>query len=346
METKKTVVLVVVYLAVLAACVVVTGAGKHNDVRTGIRTFPPANEGATGHAGSMPDDPEYGNFDCVLAEDKTNIIVLYTEKEDSNEFCKISIVEYQHEYQSDPGQTSIAGYAGKMLYSNKAVYCPIEEGQSVPVTDLLVSEDKLLILMVDGCDLALYEKKLSDNKYDFADWQCVYRFLQHPFLFNGHLTQAVFITPDIIRIGNSVGAVMHYRIDHGKANYVKDKNGKVIGMPDMTEDELREREKIPIPHVNLIWWNGVGSKEAATGLRPGDECEISSTEPAYINNSFAGWTRMDQKTKTAMQERVEKYAVAMKIPREILMKKDGKVISLKIYPYYGQGRHDDLEYVY
>ncbi len=345
METKKTVILVVVYLAVLAVCVVMTGVGKHHDVKTGIRTHLSANEITTceNRVSAMPDDPEYGKFDCVLAEDDNNIIALYTEKEDSDEVCKVSVVGYKKECRSDPVETSIAGHAGKVLYSNKAVPCPT--GKSVPVTDFLVSEDKMRILMVYGTFLTLYEKKLVDNKYDFIDLQFVYIIHWLPFLFNGHLTQAVFITPDIIRVSNTVGAVMHYRIDHRKANYVKDQNGKVIGMPDMTEEEFVERKKIPAPYVTLVWWNGVGSKRAATGLGPGDGCEISSTEPIYPGAGFDGWTRMDQKTRTAMQERVEEYAVAQRIPREVLLKNDGKVISLKKYPDHELGEQL-VEFIY
>ena len=76
METKKTVILVVVYLAVLAACVVMTGVGKHHDVKTGVRIHLSTNEITTGEnrVSAMPDDPEYGKFDCVLAEDDNNMI--------------------------------------------------------------------------------------------------------------------------------------------------------------------------------------------------------------------------------------------------------------------------------
>ncbi|MBO4549065.1 MAG: hypothetical protein J5758_07610 [Abditibacteriota bacterium] len=302
MESKKTVILVAFYLAVLAACIVVTGVGKHNDVKTGMRTdlSTPGSKKIETQDESIPYDPEFGRFDCVLAQNNKETYDLYIDKKKDSR--KLSIVcRNKH----------------RVIISHTQDFDGVDNYPESPITDFIIKHDKVRFLELAGGCIWCCEKYLVDNKTELMDEQLIYR-INAQSAFNGHVTQAVFITPDIIRISNSVGAVMHYGIRNKKRIYAKDQNGKVIGLPELTKEEIREKERIPALSVKAVWWNGVGEREVPSGGRNIEK--ISSTEPTYTDNGFDGWIRMDDKTRSMMQDRVEAFSIVMKKPRKILLK--------------------------
>ncbi len=325
METKRIVFLVVLYLAVLSGIVTYSLFDKQNEPDSAVRAGGTAAGKPAAPAHAAPDDPVFGRFDCVLAQNDEDIFDLYIKEEGKARRANI-----------------VNRNTRQILYASELFPGP-ENMPGIAVTDFIVSENKMRCL-IQNFDLCLVEKQLSDNERGIVDKKKVYAVKWVPFLFNGHLTQAVFIAPDIIRVSNSVGAVMHYRVFERKRIY--DEHKRLPGFPALTREEIKAREKIPEPVVRLVWWNGVGEKESVS--KNFDLCVSSEKEPVYNpDKGFEKTAHMDKSTRSMMQERVEKNSVAMKIPKEILLKKNGKAISLKTYPYWKGRRYDgSIEYVY
>ena len=77
METKRIVCLIAVYLAVLSGFALYARFDKQNEPKYAVQSnvFATGNNRSAASASAMQDDPEFGRFDCVLAQNDNDFLI-------------------------------------------------------------------------------------------------------------------------------------------------------------------------------------------------------------------------------------------------------------------------------
>lgn len=158
---------------------------------------------------------------------------------------------------------------------------------SLAVTDMLVSDDDIKILVQDDVDIVYVERSLKgDNQNIIGKSRRVYTFKWIPSLNAGRVLDAVFQRPDIIRISNSTGAQYCLRITCNDNGF---------------------------PVSSLVWKNGVGESITSKLRYPHDKPLILPACPYISAGSLTGYDRISGKARKSMLETMRKNAGLLKV---------------------------------
>ena len=170
----------------------------------------------------------------------------------------------------------------RIIYFEHNIYHPkaLFTLDKMPIYDAIIDSnmERFRFISQYDFDISIREIYLSDNlaqTMSETNFITIYKIRWIPDLNVGKLKSIYFLTPDIIRIENTVGTIYHVRLSE---ELINDENW--LG-------------------GELVWWNGVGDIVPLELLfQKMDKIDIKNivdnSEPAYDQGDWKNWYKMDR----------------------------------------------------
>ena len=187
----------------------------------------------------------------------------------------------------------------------------------VVVNDCIIYNNRMRFLIQDGICLKFVDVKL-DAPYGVYTSTDIYNIKWVPPMYIGILTSAEFLTPDIIRITNSQGVVIHQKIDFCNQEFRLTSKYEVISYlmkKGMSSEEAKYRTNIRLPICKTVWWNKKGDPFFMS-VRSKNKESFGDTEPRYKKNGLTKCIRMNREIRQSMQRESDLYAENLGLPEE------------------------------
>lgn len=277
---KKTVVFIIIVVLIAGAGYIVFGSpgrigAKSNGAAVNVTGYPRQ---------MINDSPVNGMQVCSLFKGENgDAIELYADDSAAENYNSdgLSVVAYQIVKTNGEKKEALLTYKRYLPKDKRSV--PV----CLPVTDMLISDDIIKMIVQDNRDIFYIERALyKENENTSGKKRRIYIFKWIPSLNAGRLLDASFMTPDVIRLKNSTGAEYDVEIVHNEKG---------------------------LPIVKMIWDNGQGESFTGRLLYAADKPVVSPDRPVYPEDSLAGHIRMDAEAKRKMLEELDKNADILKV---------------------------------
>ena len=140
----------------------------------------------------------------------------------------------------------------------------------VPIYDVIYNEKLNQIQILYSSSLYLSSSTVDLESKKRKGYIAVYTTLWIPFVHNtGEMKSAQFITPDIVRVTNTVDGIFHIKL-----------------LNDFPKNRTR--------NVDLLYWNGKGSDFAIDGYDKSETYYVGGDEPTYDENVLDDWYKMNK----------------------------------------------------